>query len=167
MMRFLFLFLFLLFSFVWAKPNVVPRPPKSLKVLPTNEGAQVQWELNLPDTALCFNNGQAFGIWTPHLKQALGCIFDLSQFPDATLEQIDFVHYSRQEMHGPYYYRIWVFDMDSSKLYYSIDSLQAGDSYDVPRFEIGVHLGSKAARSHVGILLRDYLRQMQLTPSLL
>jgi len=153
MIRFLFLFLFLLFSFVWAKPNVVPRPPKSLKVLPTNEGAQVQWELNLPDTVLCFNNGQAFGIWAPHLKQALGCVFDLSQFPDATLEQIDFLHYSRQEMHGPYYYRIWVFDMDSSKLYYSIDSLQAGDSYDVPRFEIGVHLGSKAARPHVGIFI--------------
>lgn len=152
-MRLFLLFLFLIFNFVLAKPNVVPRPPKSLKIAPTNEGAHLQWELNLPDTVLSFNNGQAYGIWAPHLNQALGCIFDLSEFPNATLEQIDFLHYSREKMHGPYYYRILVFDMDSSKLYFSIDSLQAGDSYDIPRFEIGVPLGSKAARPHVGIFI--------------
>ena len=149
-----FVFILLVaFQFLFAKTTVVSRMPEAIKVIPTNDGALIQWQLNLPDTALSFNNGMPYGVWAPHLNQALGCVFDLSAFPGATLEQIDFLHYSRQKMHGPYLYRILFFDMDSSKLFYTIDSLQAGDSYEIPRFEIGVPLGSIPARPRVGIFI--------------
>ncbi|MHB2150287.1 T9SS type A sorting domain-containing protein [Calditrichota bacterium LG25] len=153
MMRFLVLTLFVLSNILLAKTTVISHSPQSVSVVPTNEGARISWELNLPDTVLSFNNSVPYGIWSPHLNQALGCVFDLSAFPNATLEQIDFVHYSRQKMHGPYYYRILFFDMDSSKLFYTIDSLQAGDSFDYPRFEVGVPLGSIPARDRVGIFV--------------
>ncbi len=139
---------------LFAKSNVISHAPTGISVIPTNEGAKISWTLNLPDTVLSFNNSKPWGKWGPHLNQALGCVFDLSEFPNATLEQIDFVHYSRELMHGPYYYRILFFDMDSSKLFYTIDSLVAGDSYDLPRFEIGVPLGSVPARNKVGIFIQ-------------
>ncbi len=152
-MRWFVLFFIITVHLIWAKTTFVAHPPSAVKAIPTNEGAQISWQFNLPDTVLSFNNGVPYGIWAPHVQQAMGCVFDLSEFSNATLEQIDFLHYSRKKMHGPYYYRLLFFDMDSAKLYYSIDSLVAGDSYEIPRFEIGVPLGSIPGRAHVGVFI--------------
>ncbi len=153
MMRTVLMSLIFISGLLFAKTTVVSHSPVTVQAKPTNQGAFISWQMNLADTVLSFNNSKAYGIWSPHLNQALGCIFDLSEFPNATLEQIDFLHYSRQKMHGPYYYTIWFFDMDSAKVFYKIDSLLAGDSYDYPRFEVGVPLGSIPARNRVGIFI--------------
>ncbi len=148
------LILILVFSgLVFSKSTIVSHPVQKFSVVPSNEGARLTWQLDLPDTVFSYNDGYPSGVWDPHMQQALGLILDLSAYPGATLEQIDFVHWGREKIHGPYYYNILFFDMDSAKLYYRIDSLQAGDAYQYPRFEIGVPLGSVPARDHVGIFV--------------
>ncbi len=136
-----------------AKSTVISHAPKRVHVLPSNNGAKISWTFHLPDTVFSYNDSYPSGVWAPHLKQALGVILDLSAYPGATLEEIDFAHWGRQKIHGPYYYNILFFDMDSSELFYRIDSLKAHDAYDVPRFEVGVPLGSVPVRDHVGIFI--------------
>ena len=147
------LFIIAFTGLLFAKTEVVSHSPQKVAVLPANEGARVSWTFQLPDTVFSYNDGYASGVWAPHLKQALGVILDLSAYPGATLEEIDFVHWGREKIHGPYYYNILFFDMDSSVLFYRIDSLQAHDAYDLPRFEVGVPLGSVPVRDHVGIFV--------------
>ncbi len=146
-------FVLLFSSLLLAKSSILSHAPQQVQARPTSDGALISWVLNLPDTVLSFNNNVPYGIWAPHVNQAMGCVYDLSAFPNATLEQIDFSHYGRQKMHGPYYYRLLFFDMDSSKLFYTIDSLVAKDAFDYPEFEVGVSLGSVPARPHVGIFV--------------
>ncbi len=148
-----FLFLFALGISLWAKTSVISHAPKRVNVLPANNGAKISWTFQLPDTVFSYNDSYPSGVWAPHLKQALGVILDLSAYPGATLEEIDFAHWGREKIHGPYYYNILFFDMDSSTLFYRIDSLKAHDAYDLPRFEVGVPLGSVPVRNHVGIFI--------------
>ncbi len=138
---------------LWAKTAVISHAPQSVAVVPSNDGANVIWNFRLPDTVFSYNDSYPSGVWAPHLKQALGVILDLSAYPGATLEEIDFAHWGREKIHGPYYYNILFFDMDSSVLFYRIDSVEAHDAYDVPRFEVGVPLGSIPVRDHVGIFI--------------
>lgn len=152
--RFYAFLLILAFSgLLLAKTSVISHAPQTVTVLPANDGAEISWTFHLPDTVFSYNDSYPWGVWDPHMKQALGVILDLSAYPSATLEQIDFAHWGREKIHGPYYYNILFFDMDSSKLFHRIDSVEAHDAYDIPRFEVGVPLGSVPARDHVGIFV--------------
>ena len=152
--RFFIPLLILAFSgLLLAKTSVISHAPQTVSVLPSNDGAKISWTFHLPDTVFSYNDSYPSGVWAPHLKQALGVILDLSAYPGATLEQIDFAHWGREKIHGPYYYNILFFDMDSSTLFYRIDSVEAHDAYDIPRYEVGVPLGSVPVRDHVGIFV--------------
>ncbi len=132
-------------------------PPKNVSVQTVYNGAQISWDYSIPDTAISYNDGKAYGVWAPEKAngqfQALGVVFDLTAFPGATLEEIDFAHYSRGKLAGPYLYNIYMFDMDSQTIIAEIDSLYAGDSKESPRFELGVELGSVPMHDHVGIFI--------------
>jgi len=144
---------FLLTSFIFAKTAVKSLPPTDLHVTTQYNGAQLSWKYQSPDTVISYNSDYPLGFWTPVKKQALGVVFDLSLFQGATLEQIDFAHYGRTQLAGPYWYNVHIYDIDSSKIVAVIDSLVAGDAFDKPRFEIGVKLGSIPAPRHAGIFI--------------
>jgi len=128
-------------------------PPTTIKVQPVYNGAEISWTVDLPDSMLSYNNSKPSGIWQPGVGHGLGVVFDLSAFPGATLEQIDFLHYSLERLAGPYQYRIHILDMDSAKTVAILDTFKAGDAYSVPRYEIGVELGSIPAPLHAGIFV--------------
>ncbi len=142
-----------LFTFLFAKNETVCHPPQNVQAQIVYNGAQISWDYTLPDTAVSYNNSNPSAFWTPVEHQALGVVFDLSAFSGATLEQIDFAHFSHGKLAGPYLYNIWIFDMDSMTTIVKIDSLAAGDANDYPRFETAVELGSIPARAHVGIFV--------------
>ncbi len=128
-------------------------PPSAVYVKTLPDGAKIMWDYQLPDSVISYNDGIPRGVWAPGEKHALGVVFDLSAFPNATLEEIDFAHYSREKVHGPYYYNIHIYDLDSMTVIARIDSLIAGDSYDTPRIELAVPLGSIKAHNTVGIFI--------------
>jgi len=146
-------FIFLLFTAMMAKTALKCPPPTDVRMLTKHDGARLVWNYQTPDTVISYNNGHPSGVWNPGENHALGVVFDLSGFSGATLEKIDFVHYSREKLAGPYLYNIHILDMDNSKIVKVIDSLTAGDSYDTPGYEIGVNLDSMGAPAHVGIFI--------------
>ncbi len=146
------LILFFITGYVFATQRV--RPPKDVTVIESSQGPKISWDYSQPDTIFSFNNGFPGGIWQLTEKAGLGVIFDLSDYPDATLEEIDFVHYAKQNLYGPYYFRVHVYDMDSLKEVATIDSLVAGDAYEMPRYETYVSLGSLPYIPHVGIFIQ-------------
>ena len=141
------------FTFLFAKTETICHPPQNVQAQTVYNGAEISWDYDLPDSAISYNNSYPFGIWGPRAKEALGVIFDLSAFPGAVLKQIDFAHFSRGLLNGPYLYNVHIFDMDSMKTITVIDSLIAGDANDEPRFEVGVDLGSIPARDRIGIFI--------------
>ena len=128
-------------------------PPSAVYVKTLPDGAKIMWDYQLPDSVISYNDGIPRGVWAPGQNHGLGVVFDLSAFSDATLEEIDFAHYSREKVHGPYYYNIHFYDMDSATIIGRIDSLVAGDSYDTPRIELAVPLGGIKAHKTVGIFI--------------
>ncbi len=140
-------------TFLFAKTEAVCHPPQNVQAQIVYNGAQVSWDYELPDTAVSYNDNHPSGIWSPVEKQALGVAFDLSAFPGATLEQIDFAHFSRELAAGPSLYNIHIYDMTTGIKIKEIDSLVAGDAADAPRFEVGVDLGSVPAVDRVGVFI--------------
>jgi len=145
--------LFFLFGTMMAATEYYCHPPTTIQVQPVYNGAEISWTVDLPDSMISYNNSKPSGIWQPGKGHGLGVVFDLSAFPGATLEQIDFLHYSLERLAGPYQYRIHIFDMDSAKTVAILDTFEAGDSYSIPRYEIGVELGSIPAPVHAGIFV--------------
>ncbi len=140
-------------SMLWAGVQTFSHPPQNVSVQTVYNGAQVSWEYSVPDTTISYNDGKAYGVWAPEKNHALGVVFDLTAFTGATLEEIDFAHYSRGKLAGPYLYNVYIYDMDSQTTIAVIDSLVAGDAKDTPRFELGVELGSIPVHDHVGIFV--------------
>ncbi len=158
MKRFFPFLVFLLSSGVlFASVQTFSHPPKKVTAQTVYKGAQLSWDYSLPDTSISYNDGKAYGIWAPEKAngqyQALGVVFDLTAFPGATLEEIDFAHFSRGKVAGPYLYNVYLFDMDTQTTIAVIDSLTAGDAKDTPRIEVGVALGSLPAHDHVGVFI--------------
>ena len=141
------------FSVLTAKTTIICPPPSNVQAAAIHNGVQLSWDYQTPDTVISYNDGYPSGVWNPGQYHALGVVYDLSAFSGATLEQIDFVHYSREKLAGPYLYNLHIYDMDSSKIVATIDSLTADDAYDTPRYEIGVKLDSITAPAHVGIFV--------------
>ena len=148
-----FFLIFLVSSFLTAKTAVKCLPPSDLQAVPVHNGAHLSWNYQTPDTVISFNDGYPSGVWNTGQYHALGVVYDLSAFSGATLAKLDFVHYSREKLAGPYLYRIHILDMDNSAVVAVIDSLTAGDAYDMPRYEIGIELDSIAAPARVGIFI--------------
>ncbi len=128
-------------------------PPQDVQSRPLAEGAEITWQYQLPDSMLSHNNGYPFGIWGPNVQHAMGVVFNLEHFENPSLELVDFAHFSKGKMEGPYHYRIHIWDMDSMETVALLDSLVAGDANAYPRFEIGVELGSIPAPDSVGIFI--------------
>ncbi len=142
-----------LVSFLFAKTETVCHPPQNVQAQTVYNGAQISWEYSLPDSVISYNNSYPSGIWSPIEKQALGVAFDLSAFSGATLEEIDFAHFSRGLVAGPSLYNIHIYDMTTGVKITEIDSLVAGDANETPRFEVGVALGSVPAPARVGVFI--------------
>ena len=147
---FLTIILFLQSSFATQRV----RPPKEITISGTPQGPKITWDYTQPDTIFSYNNGQPGGIWGLVETAGLGVIFDLSAYPGATLEEIDFIHYGNETVAGPYYYNIHVYDMDSLKEVATLDSLVAGDALLSPRYETYVSLGSLPYVKNVGIFIQ-------------
>ncbi len=140
-------------NLLFAGVQTFSHPPKNVSVQTVYNGAELNWDYSIPDTAVSYNDGKAYGVWAPEKNHALGVVFDLTTFPGATLEEIDFAHYARGKLAGPYLYNIYIYDMDSQTTIAVIDSMVAGDAKDAPRFELGVELGSIPVHDHVGIFV--------------
>lgn len=141
------------FTLLFAGTETICHPPQNVQAQTVYNGALISWDYSLPDSVLSYNNSYPSGIWSPVEKQALGVAFDLSAYPGATLEQIDFAHFSRGLLTGASLYNIHIYDMTSGVKITEIDSLTAGDAAETPHFEVGVSLGSVPAPERVGIFI--------------
>ncbi len=138
-------------TFLFAKNQTVCHPPQNVQAQIVYNGAQITWDYYLPDTAISYNDNSPGGIWTYAKNSAPGIVFDLSTYPGAVLEQIDFAHYSNHKWAGPSLYNLRIYDMDSLKTIAVFDSLTAGDSETEPRFEVGIELGSIPVRDSIKV----------------
>jgi len=130
------------------------RPPKDIAINDTPQGPKITWDYTQPDTIFSYNDGVPGGIWGLVETAGLGVVFDLSAYPGATLEEIDFIHYGNETVAGPYYFNIHIYDMDSLKEVATLDSLVAGDALFSPRYETYVSLGSLPFVKNVGIFIQ-------------
>ena len=149
----LFSLVFMLYVTISAQVPIV-HPPDTVNVKSLGRSALVEWVFEQPDTMLRYSNGVPAGIWTYGLDKALGVVFDLSDYPDATLEEIDFVHYSTELIPGDLYYNIIVLDMINNTVIEVIDSLEAANSYNYPQYEVAVPLGSISYLQKAGIFIQ-------------
>jgi len=149
----LLVFFVMMYSTIAAQVQIV-HPPDTVKVKSLGRSALVEWVFEQPDTMLRYSNGVPAGIWTYGKNKALGVVFNLSSYPDATLEEIDFVHYSTELIPGDLYYNIIVLDMVNNTVVKVIDSLAAANSYGYPQYEVAVSLGSISYLEKAGIFIQ-------------
>jgi hypothetical protein len=132
----------------------LPHSPKAVRVQKVYEGAKILWEFELPDTVLSYNNSAGLGIWEiKNPKKGLGVVFDLNDFPGATLEKLDFIHFSHGKFSGTTLYNIHILDIVHEQIIAVIDSQEAGDAFAHPRSEVDIPLGSLSASGKVGIFI--------------
>lgn len=143
----------MLFTTIRGQVPVV-HPPDTVKVKSLGKTALVEWVFEQPDTMLRYSSGVPVGIWTYGKNKALGVVFDLSEYPNATLEEIDFVHFSTEFIPGNLYYNIIVLDMINKTVVKIIDSLLATNSYNYPQYEVAVPLGSISYLEQAGIFIQ-------------
>jgi len=151
--RIFFLAIFLFLGILQSQV-LICHPPDEVSIKSFGRMAKVEWVFEQPDTVLSYSNGVPGGIYGVPKEMAMGVVFDLENFPGATLEEIDFVHYGNGKMEGDTFYRIYIFDMDSSVITYTIDSLEAVNSFDFPEYEVAVPLGSLPYLKNPGIFIQ-------------
>ncbi|GEM_PF-1789792 len=138
----------------------IPRPPRNVQVKTVPEGALVSWDFHTPDTVLTHNSGKANGLWLFGQKSGVGVIFDVSAYPSASLEEIDFAYiggWDRSKSgkppvgyEGTYRFRVHVYDIREMDNYGTIksgvelftsDTLEAPPAFQTYRYKTGVTIG--------------------------
>lgn len=127
--------------------------PMALSAHPIGPNVYLSWSLQRPQTRLTHHNTKPASGWFQKLRYGYGVLFDLSGYQGASLEQVDFNHYAWQVMHGPYLYRVHVYDMVDSTEVARIDGITSQDSYASPQWETAVDLGGLVDLSRVGIFI--------------
>lgn len=127
--------------------------PIALSAHPVGPNVHLSWSLQRPQTHVAHHNAKPVSGWFQKLRAGYGVLFDLSGFQGASLEQVDFNHYAWQVMHGPYLYRVHVYDMVDSTEVARIDGITSKDSYASPQWETAVDLGGLTGLSRVGIFI--------------
>jgi len=127
--------------------------PMALSAHPVGPNVQLSWGLRRPQTRIAHHNSKPVSGWFQKLRSGYGTLFDLSGYQGASLEQVDFNHYSWQVMHGPYLYRVHVYDMVDSTEVAQVDGITSQDSYASPQWEPAVDLGALTGLSRVGIFI--------------
>jgi len=127
--------------------------PMALSAHPIGPNVHLSWSLQRPQTRIAHHNTKPVSGWFQRLHSGYGVLFDLSGFQDASLEQLDFNHYAWQVLHGPYLYRIHIYDLADSTEVARIDGITSQDSYASPQWETAVDLGGLTGLSRVGIFI--------------
>ena len=127
-------------------------PPVRLNVQTRATEALLSWDLQRPDTLIAYHDNEPASGWFQKQNRAYGVIFDLQQVPEATIEQLDFCHYSWETLHGPYDYRIHLYDWQDSTLITSFLQI-AQDAYNEPKWEYAIDLGSREWVPLLGVFI--------------
>ncbi|MBD3378798.1 T9SS type A sorting domain-containing protein [candidate division KSB1 bacterium] len=127
-------------------------PPVRLTVQTRATEAHLSWNLQRPDTLIAYHDDEPASGWFQKQNRAYGVIFDLQQVPGATIEQLDFCHYSWQTQQGPYDYRVHLFDWQDSTLITSFQQV-AQDAYAEPKWEYAIDLGSREWVPLLGVFI--------------
>ncbi len=120
---------------------------------PFGDQAVVEWQLERPDEKIYYHDRTPASGWFQKGNRGYGIVFDLSGYPDATVEQLDFCHYAWGVLHGPYDYRIHVYDWEDSTEIYTREGTTAHDSFDEPKWELAIDLGSIPGLTKVGVFV--------------
>lgn len=144
----------LIFSVGLSAQVQICHPPDEVKAKPLGRSARIEWIFEQPDTMLRYANGVPAGIWTYGKNKALGVVFNLENYPGATLEEIDFAHYSTESVPGDLFYKIHIYDMENNTIIKTIDSIKATNSYPYPQYEVAVPLGSINYLNRAGIFIQ-------------
>jgi hypothetical protein len=135
--------------------------PLSITPYPVGPDAHIKWTLRRPQTRLANHNDKPVSGWFQKMNKAYGVVFDLSGFSEATLEQMDFCHYAWQVLHGPYYYRVHIFNWQDSTQVAVIDGITSQDSYAAPQWEMAVDLGGITGLEKVGVFIEPLSGTME------
>ncbi len=127
--------------------------PISVTACPSGPDVLLQWDLSRPQTRLFSHNEKPTSGWFQKMNMAYGVVFDLSPYVDATLEQVDFNHFSWQLLHGPYRYRVHIYNMLDSTQVAEMDGLTSQDSWASAQWETAVDLSSLSGLEKVGIFI--------------
>lgn len=127
--------------------------PISVTACPAGPDVQLHWSLSRPQTRLWQHNDKPTSGWFQKMNKAYGALFNLSAYANATLEQLDFNHYSWQLLHGPYRYRVHIYNMMDSTQIAEIEGITSQDSWGSAQWETAVDLGSLSDLTWVGIFI--------------
>ncbi len=116
-------------------------PVRALRVRTVPEGALVRWKTGRPDVKLTYNDGNPGAIWELSSEVNMGVVFDLSAYPGATLEQVNFLHFGRGMFSGTAWFNLYIVDWSAMQLIRRMDSLsvdvEANNAVTSQGFEIG------------------------------
>jgi hypothetical protein len=127
-------------------------PPVHLHVQTRVNEALLSWDLQRPDTLIAYHDNEPASGWFQKQKRAYGVIFDLQGMPDATIEQLDFCHYSWSTQKGPYDYRVHLYDWQDSTRIASFEQI-AQDASEEPKWEYAIDLGSREWIPLLGVFI--------------
>lgn len=133
-------------------------PPINMTAFPDSGMVEVKWDLQRPPVDIKYYHlSDSVGIWGFGEEAGLGNVFDLSAYPNATIEQIDFIQACVDaSLEGSYLYDVHILDCVNDTVVKIIDSLWARDSRITPQFEIGIELGSIPNLTKVGIFIQSH-----------
>ncbi len=104
------------------------------------------------ELAVQYHDNQPRGVSQCWDGEAVGVIFDLSMFENATLEKVDFNHFNAY-CPGTSLYNLHVLDWENMRWIGHIDSLTAEETSALAVWETGIELGSLAGADQVGIFV--------------
>jgi len=121
------------------------------KKITSHKTQKLETKRNVRDETveISYHDGNAAGSFYELFNYGYGTVFNLNNYPDATLESIDF-HHSSYGLMGPHNYNIHIVDWNSHETISVLENLTTTVN---DNWETGIQLGSFAAPSQVGIFL--------------
>ncbi|MCF7923385.1 MAG: choice-of-anchor J domain-containing protein, partial [Candidatus Marinimicrobia bacterium] len=133
-------------------PNV--DAPIDLVAEEVEGGVYLSWAMPGPETQLiAYHDGIGESSFYQNIGQGYGVVFDLSAYPDATIEMADFVHYG-WGLPGLFNYNLHIIDWTDFSEVAVINGLStSADAAAAPQLEEGIDLGGLSGLTLVGIFI--------------
>jgi DNA/RNA endonuclease YhcR with UshA esterase domain len=134
--------------------NVSAYGSYDVSVKPYLTKAILSWKLSGGDFKISYHDGKPYNAFYYQNNRAYGVIVDLAKYQNAKLKSLDFAYYGWETEHGPYYYNLYVVDINDSTVLYKADNLFVEDAYYTIKWATNVSLNNVGAQSKIGIFIQ-------------